>query len=393
MPHSLAQAVYFGSRALLSVAGATTAETFFSSKPETWMAAYLNRIATAVPGNDVHNAFVNFADTLLTDRRSQLLFRRMVDRSQIEHRWSGIVPLPLTSNSALDADGFYSRGEFPSTAQRMRRYEEQAPPLALEAVRGLNLSQDERDAVSHVIVTSCTGFSAPGLDLQIVEGLGLKPSVERTMVGFMGCYAAISALKLARHIVRSEPEAKVLVVSLELCTLHLQETSNLEQVLTFLVFGDGCAAALITTDPQGLSLDSFHAEVAPGSAEQITWNIRDLGFDMFLSGGVPGSISKALTAGREAILKGAETDDIDLWAVHPGGRSVLDAVEAAFTLPPKALTASREVLRKFGNMSSATVLFVLKSILDNPTAPGARGCAMAFGPGLTAETMLFSQVT
>jgi predicted naringenin-chalcone synthase len=192
-------------------------------------------------------------------------------------------------------------------------------------------------------------------------------------------------------MVRSEPDAKVLVVSLELCTLHLQETSNLEQVLTFLVFGDGCAAALVTAEPEGLSLDSFHAEVAPETAEQITWNVRDQGFDMFLSGGVPGSIGKALDAGRTAILKGAKTSDIDLWAVHPGGRSVLDAVEAAFTLPPKALTASREVLRRFGNMSSATVLFVLKAMLENPGERGARGCAMAFGPGLTAETMLFSQ--
>ena len=353
------------------------------------MAAYLNRISTAVPGNDVHHAFVQFADTLLTDRRSQVLFRRMADRSQIEHRWSSLTPAGPSSNAALDTDGFYSRGAFPSTADRMRRYETDAPVLALRAAGGLNLDESERDAVTHVIVTSCTGFSAPGLDLQIVEGLGLRPSVERTMVGFMGCYAAISALKLARHIVRSEPESKALVVSLELCTLHLQETSNLEQVLTFLVFGDGCAAALVTSDPQGLSLDSFHAEVAPGSAEQITWNVRDQGFDMFLSGGVPGSIGKALDAGRGAILKGAPTSDIDQWAVHPGGRSVLDAVEAAFALPPKALGASREVLRHFGNMSSATVLFVLKALLDNPS-PGARGCAMAFGPGLTAETMLFS---
>jgi alpha-pyrone synthase len=355
------------------------------------MAAYLNRIATAVPQNDVHEAFVRFADTLLTDRRSQVLFRRMADRSQIEHRWSSLTPAPLGANAAIDTDGFYSRGAFPSTAERMKRYETDAPTLALKAVAGLELDDAERAAVSHVIVTSCTGFAAPGLDLQIVEGLGLKPSVERTMVGFMGCYAGISALKLARHIVRSEPDAKVLVVSLELCTLHLQETSNLEQVLTFLVFGDGCAAALVTTEPRGLSLDSFHAEIAQDTAEQITWNVRDQGFDMFLSGGVPGSIGKALDAGRASILRGAETDDIDIWAVHPGGRSVLDAVEAAFALPPKALTASREVLRRFGNMSSATVLFVLKAILDNPSAKGARGCAMAFGPGLTAETMLFSQ--
>ena len=355
------------------------------------MAAYLNRIATAVPEHDVHDAFVAFADTLLTDRRSQVLFRRMAERSQIEHRFSTVEPRPLSSNSGLDTDDFYVRGAFPSTAKRMQRFEEKAPPLALKAVGGLKLTDEEKQAVTHVIVTTCTGFAAPGLDLQIVEGLGLKPSVERTVVGFMGCYAAINALKLARHVVRSEPQSKVLVVSLELCTLHLQETSDLEQVLSFLVFGDGCAAALVTSEPEGLELESFHAEMVPTAADQITWTIRDLGFDMYLSGQVPGSIRHALGEGQDRILKGAPTEDFDLWAIHPGGRTVLDAVEAAFSLPPKALSASRDVLRRFGNMSSATVLFVLKSMLDAPQEKGARGCAMAFGPGLTAETMLFSQ--
>jgi alpha-pyrone synthase len=355
------------------------------------MAAYLNRIATAVPDHDVHDAFVAFADTLLTDRRSQLLFRRMSERSQIEHRFSTVEPRPLGSNAALDTDGFYCRGAFPTTAQRMQRFEDKAPVLALKAADGLNLSDEEKAAVTHVIVTTCTGFSAPGLDLQLVEGLGLKPSVERTVVGFMGCYAAINALKLARHIVRSEPESKVLVVSLELCTLHLQETADLEQVLSFLVFGDGCAAALVTSEAKGLELESFHAELVQEGADQITWNIRDAGFDMYLSGQVPGSLRHALGEGQGRILRDAATEDFDLWAIHPGGRTVLDAVEAAFSLPPKALTASREVLRKFGNMSSATVLFVLKTLLDEPQPKGARGCAMAFGPGLTAETMLFSQ--
>ena len=355
------------------------------------MAAYLNRIATAVPDHDVHEPFVEFAATLLTDRRSQLLFRRMADRSQIEHRFSTVEPRELSSNAELDTDGFYVRGAFPSTAKRMQRFEAKAPALALKAARGLGLTDEDRDAITHVIVTTCTGFSAPGLDLQLVEGLGLKPSTERTIVGFMGCYAAISALKLARHLVRSEPQAKVLVVSLELCTLHLQETSDLEQVLTFLVFGDGCAAALVSAEPTGLELESFHAEVVPAAADQITWAIGDGGFDMYLSGQVPGSIRTALGESQARILKGSGAEVFDLWAIHPGGRTVLDAVEAAFALPPKAMAASREVLRRFGNMSSATVLFVLKALLDEPGEKGARGCAMAFGPGLTAETMLFSQ--
>jgi predicted naringenin-chalcone synthase len=360
------------------------------------MAAYLNRIATAVPEHDVHDAFVAFADTLLTDRRSQVLFRRMADRSQIEHRFSTVEPRPLSSNAALDTDGFYCRGAFPSTAKRMQRYAERAPGIALGAVRGLNLSDEERDAVTHVIVTTCTGFSAPGLDLQIVEGLGLKPSVERTMVGFMGCYAAINALKLARHIVRSQPEARVLAVNLELCTLHLHETDDLEEILSFLLFADGCAAALVTADPVGVEMKSFRATLVPSTRELIRWNIRQQGFDMVLSGAVPGAIRTALTNARDDILGGA--NDIELWAVHPGGRTVLDAVEQAFALPPTALSASRSVLNDYGNMSSGTVMFVLDRIMrqagqnggQNPgNNAGKNGCAMSFGPGLSAETMMF----
>jgi predicted naringenin-chalcone synthase len=212
------------------------------------------------------------------------------------------------------------------------------------------------------------------------------------MVGFMGCYAAINALKLARHIVRSEPEARVLVVNLELCTLHLQETTDLEKILTFLLFGDGCAACLVTAEPHGVALDRFRAVLMPGTSELITWRIREQGFDMVLSGEVPAAIHEGLRAHAHDILDGAAIDSIKLWAVHPGGRTVLDAVERAFDLPSPALAVSREVLRQYGNMSSATVMFVLEEMLR--AAPsGLAGCAVSFGPGLVAETMLFHTVT
>jgi predicted naringenin-chalcone synthase len=347
--------------------------------------AYLNRIATAVPSFDVHEAFVRYAGTLLTERRLRALFERMAERSQIVHRWSCLEPAE-ESAAAIDVDGFYARGAFPSTRARMQRYEREAPRVAQRAVTGLGLGNAARD-VTHLIVTSCTGFSAPGIDIEIVKSCGLRPSVERTLVGFMGCYAAISALKLARHIVRSEPRAKVLVVSLELCTLHMQETPDLEQVLTFLLFGDGCAAALVSAEPEGLALDSFYTVLLPTAADQITWNIGDRGFDMFLSGRVPHAVAAALQGEKETVLAGAEPGAIGLWAVHPGGRSILDAVEGAFALDPLKLAESRGVLRDFGNMSSATVLFVLAELMRG-TKTGA-GCAMAFGPGLTAETMLF----
>jgi predicted naringenin-chalcone synthase len=269
----------------------------------------------------------------------------------------------------------------------MRVFEQYSPALAQSAVDKLELG-DDREHITHLLITCCTGFSAPGLDFEIIERCKLPTSVERTMIGFMGCYAAINALKLARHIVRSEPASRVLVLNLELCTLHLQETKEIEEVLSFLLFGDGCAAALVTSEPQGIALDRFRAVVVPGTADMITWNIGDFGFDMVLSGRVPSTIHDALQASVGEILDGADTRAIDLWAVHPGGRTVLDAVERAFALAPEALAASRDVLRRYGNMSSGTVMFVLENILRN-AVNGAKGCAMAFGPGLTAETMLF----
>jgi predicted naringenin-chalcone synthase len=353
--------------------------------------AYINRVATGVPPHDVHAQFVTFAESLFHDERNLWLFQRMAERAGIEHRFSYIVPRSNAEGAINEAligdDVFYRRDEFPDTATRMRAFEAHAPALAAATIEKLGLGSD-RDRVTHLLITCCTGFSAPGLDLEVVERCKLPGSIERTMIGFMGCYAAINALKLARHIVRSEPEARVLVLNLELCTLHFQNTSELEQVLCFLLFGDGCAACLVTAEPKGIALDSFRAVLVPDTRDLITWHIREFGFDMGLSGQVPGVIQQALRGCRDEILAGSPASAIGNWAVHPGGRSVLDAVERAFDLGPTALATSREVLRRYGNTSSASVMFVLEALLRSP-ARKAAGCAMAFGPGLIAETMLF----
>jgi len=347
--------------------------------------AFINRIATANPPHDVHDAFLGFGRAMLRgDKRRQALFGRMAERSGISHRYSFIKPDP--NGAVTDVDGFYRPGNFPDTAARMRKYEAWAPGLAVAAVEEL-LAGEDRSRITHIIVTSCTGFSAPGIDLALVERCGLSPSVERTMVGFMGCYAAINGLKLARHIVRSDADARVLAVNLELCTLHLKETDDMEEILSFLLFADGCAATLISADPCGVAMESFRAALVPGTSELIRWHIRQQGFDMVLSGAVPGAIRTALTGSREALLGGA--NDVELWAVHPGGRAVLDAVEQAFGLPPAALGASRSVLNDCGNMSSGTVMFVLDRLIRGEGKSGQRGCAMSFGPGLVAETMMF----
>jgi alpha-pyrone synthase len=242
-----------------------------------------------------------------------------------------------------------------------------------------------------LVFVSCTGFAAPGLDLDLIERLALHPTVERTTIGFMGCYAAINALRLARHIVRSEPKARVLVVCLELCTLHLQETADLERALSFLIWADGCATALVTDEPHGLELGRSSTAIVAEAADQITWRIGDQGFDMTLAGAVPSTIGANLPVRLPKILDGRSLEEIVHWAVHPGGRSVLDAVESALGLGPEALAASREVLRSYGNMSSATALFVLGAMLAGGI-PGP-GCAMAFGPGLAVESLMFEALS
>ncbi len=350
--------------------------------------AHINRIATSVPDNDVHRDFVDYAcDRLTDDARSARLLRRMSDMGGIEHRYSVVRTGREGDGEVLDRDGFYRPGEFPGTGERMRRFEREAPILAQKAVEALDLGED-RAKITHLIVTCCTGMSAPGVDLQIAELCGLPGGVERTMIGFMGCYAAVNAMKMARHVVRSEPDAKVLMLNLELCTLHLKESRDTEQILSFFLFADGCAASLITAEPRGIALDRFHAILAPETADLITWNVGDTGFDMLLSGRVPGAIREALTGKADAILQGVPVRDIDLWAVHPGGRTVLDAVQSALELPDAALAPSRGVLRRYGNMSSPSVVFVLKDVME-AAERGQSGCAMAFGPGLVAETMLF----
>ena len=350
--------------------------------------AYINRIVTAVPPNNVHAGFVRLAETLLPDDpRQRAVFRRMAERSGIERRYSFLTPASENDTGALDAAAFYVRGRFPSTAARMRLFADKAPGLAATAVEKLELGSG-RDGLTHLLITCCTGFTAPGLDLELVERCKLPRSIERTIVGFMGCYAAVNALKLARHIVRSDRHARILIVNFELCTLHLQDTSDLAKLLTFLLWGDGCAASLISADPHGIALDSFRAVYFPDTAEMMRWDIGDSGFNMVLSGSVPAAIEQGIRLHGDEILAGADPRAIALWAVHPGGRTVVDAVEHAFAIAPSALAASRGVLRDFGNMSSATVMFVLEKML----AAGQRnaaGCGMAFGPGLMAETMLF----
>ncbi len=351
--------------------------------------AHINAIGTAVPGHDVHQSFIDWAERQLAERREKALFRRMADRAGIGHRWS-VLPSTQTGGSPVAFGGFYGSDQSPSTSARMGIYADAAPPLALEAIANLSTKTDT-GGVTHLVVASCTGFIAPGIDQIIAAELGLDPGVERTMVGFMGCYAAAAALRVAYHIVRSEPSARVLVVTVELSTLHLQFVREIEPLLAMLQFGDGAAAALVTGEPTGFAvLNQFAASLADTS-DLIRWTIGDSGFAMHLSGQVPAQIAQSLVEGelRARMLGDLPAEAVDAWAVHAGGRSILDSVETALGLAPDALDESRGVLARFGNMSSATLMFVLAALLDKPER--RTGVALAFGPGLAAEGFRFER--
>ena len=245
--------------------------------------AYINRITSAVPEHDVHQAFVNFGGTLLPEGTQRNLFRRMARMAAIEHRYSFIEALVTTDGTWKDVEDVYVQGNFPSTARRMQLYEEYAPRLARKTLDKLALTEEERRGITHVVVTSCTGQYAPGLDFEVVRHLGLNPCVERTMINFMGCYAAINALKSAHHIVRSEPGARVLMLNLELCTLTFRSFTRLSRCSALLVFADGCSAALISAKRTGVAIDSFLALSVPETSHLITWRVGELGFHINLS--------------------------------------------------------------------------------------------------------------
>jgi alpha-pyrone synthase len=340
----------------------------------------INAIATAVPASECDASYHLWAMRQLEGRREAALLGRMMQRSGIARRFTVLS----TDNTYSEEGSFYDVPDAPSTLARMDVYAREAPELALTAIGKLG----ELGEITHMVVASCTGFTAPGLDQVIARRLGLSPTVERIVIGFMGCYAGVTALRTAAHLVRSDPAARVLVVSVELCTLHLQPTDRLESLLAMGQFADGAAVALVTSEGPGLALGEGLSLTLDDSHELITWTIGDTGFAMELSGEVPGRLSEALGNRQvvETVTGGKPVEAINAWAVHPGGKSIIDAVERALALPEDKLAASRSVLNDYGNMSSATVIFVLQRLMEQRPATGV---ALAFGPGLAMEGLRF----
>lgn len=346
--------------------------------------AIINALATALPQLDFEQDFRRWVRGRLEGKRELQLYERMIQRSGIEHRWSVL--------DAGDAELHRGRGLYgqpdnpPGTAERMALYEKHAPELAMAAIGKLPDDVFAADEITHIVVASCTGFVAPGIDQIIARRLGLRVDVERTLIGFMGCYAAVTSLRTARHIVRSQPDARVLVVTVELSSLHHQSVVDLGPLMAISQFGDGAAAAVVTGSGEGLAINSTMSVALEESEELIQWHIGDNGFEMILSGEVPGRIARALTDDdlRQQITEGRA---IDSWAVHAGGRSILDAVTKGLELPDDALAHSRAVLRDCGNMSSSTLMFVLERVMREKPR---NGVALAFGPGLAMEGLRYA---
>ena len=365
------------------------------------MTARIVSIGTAVPRTVLRQDEVRdlFAAQEGIDRLTQRRIRAVFDAADIRRRHTvlaelaspGAAPAPGRPRFVDEAGTILS----PTTGERNDLYIAVAPELAARAARDALASGGlDASAVTHVVTVSCTGMFAPGLDHRLVRDLGLASTVERLNLGFIGCAAALPALRAASALAATRSDAVVLVACLELCSLHLRQSSDPQQIVAASVFADGAAAAVVTADPAagrpgGLDLDRFGTALTSEGETDMVWTIGDHGFEMVLSAEVPRIIGREI---RGAVGRFLGDDAAPaVWAVHPGGRSVLDRVETGLDLPPEALAASRRVLRDFGNMSSATILFILESLLrDDVPGDGARVAALAFGPGLTVESALLT---
>ena len=283
---------------------------------------------------------------------------------------------------------------FPSLELRMQWYRQHAAELSLRAIHRCLEGHCEPHAITHLITVSCTGMSAPGLDLELVEALQLPPTVFRTSINFMGCYAAVHALKLAHALAAGGEGIRVLIVCTELCTLHFQQEPTLDNMLSSLLFSDGSAAALIVSDDttgKGLKLRNFYSEIVPEGKTAMTWDLSSTGFQMALTGYVTDLIRADFAAlvGRALEKAGIERPRISHWCIHPGGRKILDAIHKSLSFTNGDLLPSYTILDDFGNMSSPTILFVLQRILEN-LSHSRDNCIFgaAFGPGLTMETFI-----
>ncbi len=336
------------------------------------------------------------------DSNNASRLKGIYDNSGIEYRFS---VLPDFGKERSDERLLFPNSKdekfFPGTEKRMDQYQKEAAGIAAAAAKNClkHFNSDISTQITHLITVSCTGMYAPGIDINLVEILGLSPSVERTCINFMGCYGALNALKTADYICRAQADAKVLIVCIELCTLHFQKENTLDNWVANSLFSDGAAAALVENSDHRsgkgsfLTLDTFYSEFIPSAKNEMGWFIGDKGFEMKLTSKVSKLILKHIPDVAEKVLAkaGLSTGDIDSYAIHPGGRKILEAAETALGFSRQNNQFSYEVLRDYGNMSSATILFVLEKILLENLTDDKTILGCAFGPGLTVESMILKK--
>lgn len=320
------------------------------------------------------------------------VFDEIYRRSGVKKRHSVVLD---ASEGPLDArQKFYS--DHPTTSRRMALYEAHAADLALTSARqAFEKTGMAPSAITHIVSVSCTGFHSPGFDIALIKGLHLSANVARTHIGFMGCQGAMNALRVAQGFVASDPSATVLLCATELCSLHQYAQWDTEKIVANALFADGSASVLLgarqeSRDTNGLlRMIGSGATLIANSTDAMSWKIADHGFEMTLSSAVPQLIGSTIRPWIETWLArfGLDLGSIRTWAVHPGGPRILTAFAEAVEIPKSALDRSFEILANYGNMSSATILFILKSIMESRPEPGYL-MAVAFGPGLTVEAAL-----
>lgn len=353
-------------------------------------------IGTSVPAykhrqNDILGFMQRVYALNETEKRKLKFFYH---QSGIETRYSAIPDYSLPAEEWQ----FFSPSEnlepFPSLEKRMQCYNKYAASLSVQAINDC-IKDHSGKKITHLITVSCTGMSAPGLDLEVLELMGLPPTTFRTSVNFMGCYAAIQGLTLADAFCKADKNANVLIVCTELCTLHFQKEYTVDNITSSLLFGDGAAAVLVTgdNDSDGLMIDHFYSTVATKGKQDMAWELSSKGFLMTLSSYIADLVEKDFdhlvndALGTTNITK----NDITHWCIHPGGRKILEAVHNSLGFTNGQLKHSYDVLRDYGNMSSPTVLFVLKEILSDLDKRGDNKIfGAAFGPGLTMQTFILS---
>lgn len=330
------------------------------------------------------------SETLQADDQLRRKLKVLYRQTEIDTRYSVVSSFKERGHFHLAEDG---RDLF-STAERMKIYEKEAVRLAEKSVANLNLRFPPEE-LTHLITFSCTGMYAPGLDIDLVGNLGLKSNIQRFSINFMGCYAGLTVLKLADSIVRADPHAKVLAVGVEICSIHFQKALEDDFLLSNALFGDGAASFIVESAPregQNILNHAFQCELITEGSNDMAWHIRDFGFEMRLSSFVPKLINGSMNSLLNDLFKdlNISTKDIRQYAIHPGGRKILDTLTDTLQLKQSDLDASYSVLRQFGNMSSVTVLFVLRELLRkmDQSNDGDSILSMAFGPGLTMESAL-----